>query len=72
MRSALPAITVALVVLGGAAVAAVSIPDHSAGWNTLTLADKSAERMVSPRDGIPVIVAVAAFELASGNDVDPS
>lgn len=36
------------------------------------VADKSAERMGSPRDGIPVIVAVAAFELASGNDVDPS
>jgi|GEM_PF-4196510 len=72
MRSALPAIIVALVVLGGAAVAAVSIPDHSVGWNKLTFADKSAERMVSPRDGIPVIVAVAAFELASGNDAGPS
>ena len=36
------------------------------------VADKSAERMDSPRDGIPVIVAVAAFEIASGQDVDPS
>jgi DNA-binding transcriptional ArsR family regulator len=36
------------------------------------VADKSAERMKSPRDGIPVIVAVAAFEIASGEDVDPS
>lgn len=36
------------------------------------VADKSAERMTSPRDGIPVIVAVAAFEIASGKDVDPS
>ena len=36
------------------------------------VADKSAERMESPRDGVPVIVAVAAFEIASGNDVDPS
>ncbi len=38
----------------------------------LAVADKSAERMVSPRDGIPVIVAVAAFEIASGKDVGPS
>lgn len=39
MRSALPAIIVALVlgvVLGGAAVAAVSIPAHSVGWHKLT------------------------------------
>jgi DNA-binding transcriptional ArsR family regulator len=36
------------------------------------VADKSAERMASPRDGIPVIVAVAAFEIASGEDVEPS
>jgi hypothetical protein len=36
------------------------------------VADKSADRMESPRDGIPVIVAVAAFEIASGEDVDPS
>lgn len=36
------------------------------------VADKSAERMDSPREGIPVIVAVAAFEIASGQDVDPS
>ncbi|HEY5943361.1 MAG TPA: helix-turn-helix domain-containing protein [Solirubrobacterales bacterium] len=36
------------------------------------VADKSAERMKSPRDGIPVIVAVAAFEIATGEDVDPS
>ena len=38
-RPALPAIVVALVlgvVLGGGAVAAVSIPDHSVGWNKLT------------------------------------
>lgn len=36
------------------------------------VADKSAERMGSPRDGIPVIVAVAAFEAAGGKDVSPS
>lgn len=36
------------------------------------VADKSAERMESSREGIPVIVAVAAFEIASGKDVDPS
>lgn len=36
------------------------------------VADKSAERMESPRDGIPVIAAVAAFEIASGKGVDPS
>lgn len=36
------------------------------------VADKSAERMQSPRDGFPVVVAVAAFEIASGEDVDPS
>jgi DNA-binding transcriptional ArsR family regulator len=33
------------------------------------VADKSAQRMDSPRDGIPMIVAVAAFEIASGRDV---
>jgi DNA-binding transcriptional ArsR family regulator len=54
------------------------------GWNELrrvldnvekrfrSVADKSAERMEAPRDGIPVIVAVAAFEIASGKDVGPS
>ncbi|MFL5897116.1 MAG: hypothetical protein ACJ76D_01420 [Solirubrobacterales bacterium] len=36
------------------------------------VADKSAERMERPRDGIPVIVAVAAFEIAGGKDVGPS
>lgn len=36
------------------------------------VADKSAERMESPRNGVPVVVAVAAFEIASGKDVDPS
>jgi DNA-binding transcriptional ArsR family regulator len=36
------------------------------------VADKSAERLGSPRDGVPVIVAVAAFEIASGKDVDPT
>lgn len=36
------------------------------------IADKSAERMASPRDGISVMVAVAAFEIASRKDVDPS
>lgn len=35
-------------------------------------AGKSAERMESPTDGIPVIVAVAAFEMASGKGIDPS
>jgi DNA-binding transcriptional ArsR family regulator len=54
------------------------------GWNEMrevfgkcekwfqAVADKSAKRIESPRDGIPVIVAVAAFEVASGEDVDPS
>jgi DNA-binding transcriptional ArsR family regulator len=36
------------------------------------VADKSAERMKSPRDRFPVIVAVAAFEVPTGEDVDPS
>lgn len=36
------------------------------------VADKSGERMESPRAGIPVIVAVAAFEIASGEDTEPS
>ncbi|HEU4461827.1 MAG TPA: winged helix-turn-helix domain-containing protein [Solirubrobacterales bacterium] len=36
------------------------------------VADKSAERLDTAGDGIPVIVAVAAFELASGKDVEPS
>jgi DNA-binding transcriptional ArsR family regulator len=36
------------------------------------VAGKSAERMKSPRDGIPVIVAFAAFEIARGKDVDLS
>ena len=36
-----------------------------------TVADKSAERMENPRNGFPVIVAVAAFESAKGKDVEP-
>jgi DNA-binding transcriptional ArsR family regulator len=36
------------------------------------IAGKSAERMKGPNPGIPVIVAVAAFEAASGKDVNPS
>lgn len=35
------------------------------------VADKSAERMEGPRDGFPIVVAVAAFEIATGEDVDP-
>lgn len=54
------------------------------GWNELRdvlgnvekrfrgVADKSAGRLGRPMDGIPVIVAVAAFEVASGKNVDPS
>jgi DNA-binding transcriptional ArsR family regulator len=50
------------------------------GWNELrrglskceerfqAVAEKSAARMENPRDVIPVIVAVAAFEVASGED----
>lgn len=34
------------------------------------VADKSAERLEGPRDGIPVIVALAAFEIASGMEAD--
>lgn len=34
------------------------------------VADKSADRMESPEDGVPVIIAVAAFEVAAGKDVD--
>ena len=37
-----------------------------------SIEDKSAERMKSPRDGISVMVAVAAFEIAGGKDNDPS
>jgi len=36
------------------------------------VADESAERMKSASDGIPVIVAVAAFEVADGEGIDPS
>lgn len=36
------------------------------------VADKSAERLGASKAGIPAIVAIAAFELASGKDVDPS
>lgn len=36
------------------------------------VADKSAERLENPRDGISVIVAVAAFEIAGGEDVENS
>ena len=36
-----------------------------------TVADKSAERMGASKAGIPAIVAIAAFELASGEDIDP-
>ncbi len=37
-----------------------------------SIGDKSAERMKSPRDGISVMVAVAAFEIGGGKDVDPA
>lgn len=36
-----------------------------------SVADKSAERLKASKVGIPAIVAVAAFELASRDDVDP-
>lgn len=36
------------------------------------VADKCAERMGASKGGIPAIVAIAAFELPSGEDVDPS
>lgn len=36
------------------------------------VADKSAERLDAAKAGIPAIVAIAAFELASGEDVDSS
>jgi DNA-binding transcriptional ArsR family regulator len=36
------------------------------------IADKSSARLESLRNGIPVIVAVAAFEIANGKDIDPS
>lgn len=36
------------------------------------VADKSAERMESPMDGVPVIVAVAAFEVGGGKNAEPS
>lgn len=35
------------------------------------VADKSAERMEASKAGISAIVAIAAFELASGEDIDP-
>jgi len=37
-----------------------------------SVADKSAERLESPKDGTPVMVAVAAFEIADGKGVEPS
>jgi DNA-binding transcriptional ArsR family regulator len=36
------------------------------------VSDKSAKRLDTAEDGIPVIVAVAAFEVASGKDIEPS
>lgn len=36
------------------------------------VADKSAERMDGPEDGIAGVIAVAALELPGGKDVDPS
>lgn len=36
------------------------------------VADKSAERRKNPKDAFSVIVAVAAFEIASGGDDEPS
>jgi hypothetical protein len=36
------------------------------------IADKSADRMENPDAGIPIIVAVAAFEVSSEPEADPS
>ena len=36
------------------------------------VADKSAERSEGAESGIPVIVAVAAFEVAGGQDIEPA
>ncbi len=68
----------------GSGVTWLPITVDEQGWKDLRLifgnieerfravADKSAERIGSPSDGIPVIVAVAAFEMARGKDVDSS
>jgi DNA-binding transcriptional ArsR family regulator len=68
----------------GSGVTSLPLTVDEQGWQELRLilgnieerfraaAGKSAERMESPRDGFPVIVAVAAFEIARGKDVDPS
>ncbi|HXQ88218.1 MAG TPA: winged helix-turn-helix domain-containing protein [Solirubrobacterales bacterium] len=64
----------------GSGVTWLSLNVDEQGWKELrkvmgnvedrfrAVADRCAERMEAPRDGIPVIVAVAAFEAASGSD----
>lgn len=68
----------------GSGVVWLSLIVDERGWEELrrvlgkveersrAVSDKSAERMDSSTDGFPVIVAVAAFEVASGKDIDPS
>ncbi len=68
----------------GSGVTWLSLNVDEQGWKELrrvlgnvemrfrVVADESEDRMVSPRDGFPVIVAVAAFEIATGQDADPS
>lgn len=68
----------------GSGVTWLSLSVDEQGWKELrqvldkvekrfrSVGGKSAERMESSGDGIPVIVAVAAFEVATGEDVEPS
>lgn len=68
----------------GSGVTWLSLNVDEEGWKELrqmlgrvekrfrAVADKSAERMESAEDALPVIVAVAAFEVAGGTDPEPS
>lgn len=78
MRSALPAIIVAVVLgalLGGGAVAAVSLPDHSVGWNKLTYKVQKringGPRFAGPRRPIRLIPGPAGPQGNQGERGEP-
>jgi len=68
----------------GSGVTWLSLNVDEKGWKELrqilrrvekqfrAVADKSAKRMESAEDALPVIVAAAVFEAASGKDIEPS
>jgi len=69
---------------GGAGLSWLPLTVDEQGWKELcqvrskvealfqAVADKSAKRLEASKAGIPAIVAIAAFELASGEDIDSS